>query len=126
MKWGDAKSGAAGGAASPIPEVDKAAVRDNLLEGIVRAPPLVRAQLGECLKSVVYADFPDAWPGILPAVTAQLATQARARAARPGRAPPRARGLAPSQSPRWRRAACPRRCRRVAMQARSSSCPPRA
>ncbi len=120
MKWGDAKSGAAGGAASPIPEVDKAAVRDNLLEGIVRA------QLGECLKSVVYADFPDAWPGILPAVTAQLATQARARAARPGRAPPRARGLAPSQSPRWRRAACPRRCRRVAMQARSSSCPPRA
>lgn len=87
MKWGDAKSGAAGGAASPIPEVDKAAVCDNLLEGIVRAPPLVRAQLGECLKSVVYADFPDAWPGILPAVTAQLATQARARAARPGRAP---------------------------------------
>ncbi len=113
MKWGDAKSGAAGGAASPIPEVDKAAVRDNLLEGIVRAPPLVRAQLGECLKSVVYADFPDAWPGILPAVTAQLATQARAR----GRAPLRARGPAPCPSLRRQRAACPHRCRRAAMQA---------
>lgn len=53
------------------------AVRDNLLEGIVRAPPLVRAQLGECLKAVVYSDFPDRWPGILHAIQQQLATQAR-------------------------------------------------
>ena len=69
---------AAGGSGSAIPEADKAAVRDNLLEGIVRAPPLVRAQLGECLKSIVYSDFPERWPGILQAVQQQLATQARA------------------------------------------------
>ena len=68
---------AAGGSGSAIPEADKAAVRDNLLEGIVRAPPLVRAQLGECLKSIVYSDFPERWPGILQAVQQQLATQAR-------------------------------------------------
>ena len=67
---------AAGGSCSAIPEADKAAVRDNLLEGIVRAPPLVHAQLGECLKSIVYADFPERWPGILQAVQQQLATQA--------------------------------------------------
>ena len=68
---------AAGGSGSAIPEADKAAVRDNLLEGIVRAPPLVRAQLGECLKSIVYSDFPERWPGILQAVQQQLATQVR-------------------------------------------------
>ena len=65
------------GAGSPIPEADKAAVRNNLLEGIVRAPPLVRAQLGECLKEIVYSDFPDRWPTILNAIQQQLATQVR-------------------------------------------------
>lgn len=69
--------GRAEGSGSAIPEADKVAVRDNLLEGIVRAPTLVRAQLGECLKAVVYSDFPDRWPGILHAIQQQLATQAR-------------------------------------------------
>ncbi|KAK9839718.1 hypothetical protein WJX81_008385 [Elliptochloris bilobata] len=69
----------AGSSGSAIPEADKAAVRDNLLEGIVRAPPLVRAQLGECLKSIVYSDFPERWPLILEAVQQQLATQEQAR-----------------------------------------------
>ena len=76
--------GRAEASGSAIPEADKVAVRDNLLEGIVRAPPLVRAQLGECLKTVVYSDFPDRWPGILHAIQQQLATQARSQGARRG------------------------------------------
>ena len=63
------------GGPSPIPEADKAAVRDNLLEGIVRAPQVVRTQLGECLKSIVQVDFPERWPGLLPIVLQNLSSQ---------------------------------------------------
>ncbi len=63
------------GGPSPIPEADKAAVRDNLLEGIVRAPQVVRTQLGECLKSIVHVDFPERWPGLLPIVLQNLSSQ---------------------------------------------------
>lgn len=62
-------------APSPIPEQDKAAVRDNIIEAIVRAPQAVRAQLGECLKSIVHADFPEQWPGLLPIVLHNLSSQ---------------------------------------------------
>ena len=63
------------GSPSPIPEEDKAAVRDNLLEGIVRAPQVVRTQLGECLKAIVHVDFPESWPGLLPIVLQNLGSQ---------------------------------------------------
>ncbi|BDA47636.1 Importin-7 [Coccomyxa sp. Obi] len=67
------------GGPSPIPEADKAAVRDNLLEGIVRAPQVVRTQLGECLKSIVHVDFPERWPGLLPIVLQNLSSQEQQR-----------------------------------------------
>jgi hypothetical protein len=41
------------GKVSPIPEEDKAAVREALVEGVVRAPahhPPIRSQLGECVR----------------------------------------------------------------------------
>lgn len=60
---------------SPLAEADKAAVRENLLEGIVRAPHAVQVQLAECAKYVVYADYPERWPSLLPAIGAHLATQ---------------------------------------------------
>jgi hypothetical protein len=61
----------------PIPDADKAAVRDNILEGIVRAPQVVRTQLGECLKDIVHVDFPERWPGLLPIVLQNLGSQVR-------------------------------------------------
>ena len=56
-------------------EADRAAVRDNLLQGIVRAPPAVRSQLGECAKYVVHTDYPQRWPALLPSIVAHLGTQ---------------------------------------------------
>jgi hypothetical protein len=63
------------GTPSPIPEQDKAAVRDNLIEAIVRAPQVVRTQLGECLRTIVQTDFPDHWPGLLPIILQNLSFQ---------------------------------------------------
>ncbi|CAL5220954.1 g3058 [Coccomyxa viridis] len=64
---------------SPIPDSDKAAVRDNLLEGVMRAPPLVRTQLGESIKAIASKDFPEHWPGLLPAVLQNLSSQDHGR-----------------------------------------------
>ena len=43
----------------------------------MRAPPLVRAQLGESLKAVAGKDFPEHWPGLLPAILQNLSSQVR-------------------------------------------------
>ena len=42
---------------------------------MVRAPQAVRTQLGECLKALVHADFPERWPGLLPTLLRNLASQ---------------------------------------------------
>ena len=63
---------------SPIPDSDKAAVRDNLLEGVMRAPPLVRTQLGESMKAIAGRDYPEHWPGLLPALLQNLSLQVAA------------------------------------------------
>ncbi|KAI8465003.1 MAG: armadillo-type protein [Monoraphidium minutum] len=61
-----------GGSYSPLAEDDKAVVRDNMLEALLRAPPLVQSQMGEVFKSLVYCDYPEAWPGLLEAVYSHL------------------------------------------------------
>ena len=43
---------------------------------LCRAPPIVRVQLGECLKLIAYTDHPELWPGLLPLVVQNLNTQA--------------------------------------------------
>ena len=48
-----------------IGESDKLVVKQNILQALVRAPPLVRAQLAECIKSVAYVDYPERWPSLL-------------------------------------------------------------
>ena len=63
---------------SPIPDSDKAAVRDNLLEGVMRAPPLVRTQLGESMKAIAGGDYPEHWPSLLPALLQHLSLQVAA------------------------------------------------
>ncbi|XP_058093575.1 importin beta-like SAD2 isoform X2 [Magnolia sinica] len=44
---------------------DKGMVRENLLVFIVQVPPLLRVQLGECIKTIIHADYPEQWPGLL-------------------------------------------------------------
>eukprot|EP00951_Prasinocladus_malaysianus_P037569 scaffold404857_cov51-Prasinocladus_malaysianus.AAC.3 len=78
-------------------EEDKATVRSNLLEAIIRAPPKIKSQLGEVLKylksapwshicahllplqSIVYSDYPEQWPDLLPAVMQNIGSQEQLR-----------------------------------------------
>ena len=41
----------------------------------MRAPPLVRTQLGESIKAIASKDFPEHWPGLLPSVLQNLSSQ---------------------------------------------------
>ncbi len=41
----------------------------------MRAPPLVRTQLGESVKAIASKDFPEHWPGLLPALLQNLSSQ---------------------------------------------------
>ena len=54
---------------------DKAVVRDNLVEAIVFSVPVVRTQLGLCLRSIAQTDFEGNWPGLVPAICANLQQQ---------------------------------------------------
>lgn len=58
-----------------ISPADKATVRENLLEFIVRVPSLLRVQLGECLKTIINADYPEHWPLLLTWVKRNLQDQ---------------------------------------------------
>ncbi|MEW5303971.1 MAG: hypothetical protein WDW36_006614 [Sanguina aurantia] len=48
-----------------VSEEDKAVIRENLLESLIRSPASIRSQLAEVFKTVVVADFPERWPGLL-------------------------------------------------------------
>ena len=45
-----------------IPAGDKEVVKQNVLLALVHSPPLVRVQVAECIKSIIYCDYPDKWP----------------------------------------------------------------
>lgn len=49
-----------------------------MLEGLTRAPHAVHVQLSECVRSLVYSDYPEQWPQLLPQVVAGLSSQVRA------------------------------------------------
>ncbi|XP_030553183.2 importin beta-like SAD2 isoform X2 [Rhodamnia argentea] len=49
----------------PILKTDKDMVRDHILVFVAQVPPLLRVQLGECLKTIVHADYPEQWPHLL-------------------------------------------------------------
>ncbi|KAL6523812.1 secondary alcohol dehydrogenase (SADH2) [Orobanche hederae] len=53
------------GEQSKILPVDKDVVRQNILNFVAQVPPLLRAQLGECLKTIIHADYPEQWPTLL-------------------------------------------------------------
>lgn len=48
-----------------ISEDDKNLVRHHILEFVAKVPPLLRVQLGECLKTIIHADYPEQWPHLL-------------------------------------------------------------
>ncbi|XP_047082224.1 importin beta-like SAD2 [Lolium rigidum] len=56
---------------------DKAMVRENILGFIVQVPPLLRAQLGESIKTIIHADYPEQWPSLLHWVTHNLESQSQ-------------------------------------------------
>nr|XP_017226651.1 PREDICTED: importin beta-like SAD2 isoform X2 [Daucus carota subsp. sativus] len=63
------------GEQSKILPADKDLVRQNILVFIVQVPPLLRAQLGECLKTIIHADYPEQWPALLHWVKHNLQNQ---------------------------------------------------
>ncbi|PSS24000.1 Importin beta-like [Actinidia chinensis var. chinensis] len=60
---------------SKILPSDKDMVRQNILVFVAQVPPLLRVQLGECLKTIIHADYPEQWPTLLPWVKHSLQDQ---------------------------------------------------
>ncbi|KAJ0439771.1 putative importin-beta domain, armadillo-like helical, exportin-2, central domain-containing protein [Helianthus annuus] len=60
---------------SKILPSDKDLVRQNILVFVAQVPALLRAQLGECLKTIIHADYPEQWPALLQWVTHNLQDQ---------------------------------------------------
>ncbi|XP_031375636.1 importin beta-like SAD2 isoform X2 [Punica granatum] len=58
-----------------ILESDKSLVRDHILVFVAQLPPLLRVQLGECLKTIIHADYPEQWPHLLDWVKHSLQDQ---------------------------------------------------
>ncbi|KAL0710541.1 hypothetical protein Bca4012_017519 [Brassica carinata] len=58
-----------------ILQSDKELVRDNILVYVTQVPTLLRSQLGECLKTIIYADYPEQWPRLLDWVNYNLQNQ---------------------------------------------------
>ncbi|XP_019480508.1 PREDICTED: importin-8 [Hipposideros armiger] len=48
-----------------IHENDRQQIRDNIVEGIIRSPDLVRVQLTMCLRAIIKYDFPGHWPAVV-------------------------------------------------------------
>ncbi|KAF5465214.1 hypothetical protein F2P56_015241 [Juglans regia] len=58
-----------------ILQSDKDLVRDHILVFVPQLPPLLRVQLGECLKTIIHADYPEQWPLLLDWVKHNLQDQ---------------------------------------------------
>ncbi|RHN44648.1 putative importin-beta domain-containing protein [Medicago truncatula] len=58
-----------------ILQSDKDLVRDHILMFVTQVPPLLRVQLGECLKTIIHADYPEQWPRLLDWVKHNLQDQ---------------------------------------------------
>ncbi|XP_028801566.1 importin beta-like SAD2 [Neltuma alba] len=58
-----------------ILQSDKDVVRDHILVFVTQVPPLLRVQLGECLKTIIHSDYPEQWPHLLDWVKHNLQDQ---------------------------------------------------
>lgn len=48
-----------------IHEQDRAMVRDCIVEAVIHAPDLIRAQIAPCIFHIIKCDFPGRWPQIV-------------------------------------------------------------
>ncbi|XP_029455860.1 importin-8 [Rhinatrema bivittatum] len=58
-----------------IHENDRQQIRENIVEGIIRSPDLVRAQLTMCLRAIIKHDFPDRWTAVVDKIGFYLQSQ---------------------------------------------------
>ncbi|XP_004700059.1 importin-8 [Echinops telfairi] len=58
-----------------IHENDRQQIRDNIVEGIIRSPDLVRVQLTMCLRAIIKHDFPGRWPSVVDKINYYLQSQ---------------------------------------------------
>lgn len=58
-----------------IHENDRQQIRENIVEGIIRSPDLVRAQLTLCLRVIIKHDFPGRWTGVVDKIGFYLQSQ---------------------------------------------------
>ncbi|XP_072309448.1 importin-8 isoform X2 [Eucyclogobius newberryi] len=74
--WQD-REPAAGEALFPfnIHENDRQQIRENIVEGIIRCPESIRAQLTMCLRAIIRHDFPGRWPGVVDKLQVYLRAQ---------------------------------------------------
>jgi hypothetical protein len=61
--------------AAPIPEADKAVIRENALQALLHCHPQVSKQLQEAIKTIIYHDWPKRWPDLMPRILDVLKTQ---------------------------------------------------
>ncbi|CAN8267938.1 unnamed protein product [Cochlearia groenlandica] len=54
---------------------DKVVVREKILEYVSQVPSTLRVHMGECLKIMIFSDYPNKWPGLLDWVTKNLQDQ---------------------------------------------------
>uniref|UniRef100_A0A669B6W5 Importin 8 n=1 Tax=Oreochromis niloticus TaxID=8128 RepID=A0A669B6W5_ORENI len=55
-----------------IHENDRQQIRDQILEGIIRCPESIRAQLTMCLRAIIKHDFPGRWTAIVDKINMYL------------------------------------------------------
>ena len=68
--------GKEGGDDGFIPASDKEVVKQNVLLALVHSGThLVRVQIAECIKSIIYCDYPDKWPTLLNEIFSHLSSQ---------------------------------------------------
>uniref|UniRef100_A0A8D3D1C1 Importin N-terminal domain-containing protein n=1 Tax=Scophthalmus maximus TaxID=52904 RepID=A0A8D3D1C1_SCOMX len=58
-----------------IHENDRQQIRDNIVEGIIRCPESIRAQLTMCLRAIIKHDFPGRWTAIVDKMGMYLQSQ---------------------------------------------------
>ena len=50
-------------------------MKQNVLLALVHTPPLVRVQIAECIKSIIYCDYPERWPTLLNEIFTSISSQ---------------------------------------------------
>nr|XP_033806562.1 importin-8 isoform X3 [Geotrypetes seraphini] len=58
-----------------IHENDRQQIRENIVEGIIWSPDLVRAQLTMCLRAIIKHDFPSRWTAVVDKIGFYLQSQ---------------------------------------------------